>query len=91
MNSFYFSFYYYYSYYEDGQENIFNEQVLKTITSQETYLNAKHPEKTSDESSAKKQPKSSNLSPPVKAYSDYSNFTWEIFIDCILEVLKSID
>ncbi|KAI7867958.1 hypothetical protein BDF14DRAFT_1725650, partial [Spinellus fusiger] len=40
--------------------------VLETITSRETYLNAKRPEKTSDESSAKKQPKSNNLSPPVK-------------------------
>jgi hypothetical protein len=28
--------------------------VLETITSRETYLNAKRPEKTSDEASAKK-------------------------------------
>jgi hypothetical protein len=48
-------------------------------------LNAKHSEKTFDESSAKKQPKSSNLSPPVKSYNDCSDFTWETFIDCMLE------
>ena len=92
-------------FYEDGQENIFNEQgekvydpmegvltqaddpniVLETITSRETYLNTKRPEKSSDESSAKKQLKSSNLSPPVKSYSDYGDFTLETFIDRMLE------
>ncbi|KAI7871603.1 hypothetical protein BDF14DRAFT_1699074, partial [Spinellus fusiger] len=55
--------------------------VLETTTSRETYLNAKRPEKISDESSAKKQPKSSNLSPPAKSYNDYSDFTRETFID----------
>jgi hypothetical protein len=61
MNSFF---------YEDGQENIFNEQGKKVYDSMKdvltqvddpnivletiTYLNAKRPEKTSDESSAKK-------------------------------------
>ncbi|KAI7871908.1 hypothetical protein BDF14DRAFT_1760436 [Spinellus fusiger] len=59
--------------------------VLETITSRENYLNAKRPGETSDESSAKRLPKSSNLSPPVKSYRDYSDFTRDTFIDRMLE------
>jgi hypothetical protein len=92
-------------FYEDGQENIFNEEgekvydpmedvlthvddpniVLETITSQQTYLSVKRPEKIAEESSVKKQSKPSNLKPSVKLYNNDSDFTREMFIDRMLE------
>jgi hypothetical protein len=40
--------------------------VLETITSQQTYLSIKRPEKIAEESLIRKQPKTSKLKPPVK-------------------------
>ncbi|PHZ12586.1 uncharacterized protein RHIMIDRAFT_251537 [Rhizopus microsporus ATCC 52813] len=92
-------------FYEDGQENILNEQnkkacdpmkdvlmqanvpniVLETITNRETYLNAKRPEKTSDETLSKKQSRSSEMNLPVKPYNNYNDFTRESFNYRMLE------
>ncbi|GAN04156.1 hypothetical protein MAM1_0056c03616 [Mucor ambiguus] len=59
--------------------------VLETIISRETYLKTKRPEKPSDESSSRKQLKSTNLKPPGWSYNTYSDFTRESFIDRMLE------
>jgi hypothetical protein len=59
--------------------------VLETITSQQTYLSIKRPEKIAEESLIRKQPKPSKLKPPVKLYNNYSDFTRETFIDRMLE------
>ncbi|ORE08035.1 hypothetical protein BCV72DRAFT_255526 [Rhizopus microsporus var. microsporus] len=53
--------------------------VLETITNRETYLNAKRPEKTSDETLSKKQSRSSEMNLPVKPYNNYNDFTRESF------------
>ncbi|KAI7863970.1 hypothetical protein BDF14DRAFT_1707187, partial [Spinellus fusiger] len=59
--------------------------VLETITSRQTYLSVKRPEKIAEESSVKKQSKPSKLKPSVKLYNNYSDFTRETFIDRMLE------
>jgi hypothetical protein len=51
--------------------------VLETITSRQTYLSAKHPEKIAEELSVKKQSKPSKLKSSVKLYVNYSDFTRE--------------
>ncbi|CAO3674076.1 unnamed protein product [Rhizopus stolonifer] len=59
--------------------------VLETITSRQTYLSVKRPEKIAEELSVKKQPKPSKLKLSVKLYNNYSDFTRETFIDHMLE------
>jgi hypothetical protein len=59
--------------------------VLETITSRQTYLSSKRPEKIAEESSVKKQSKHSKLKPLVKLYNNYGDFTRGTFIDRMLE------
>ncbi|KAG2215202.1 hypothetical protein INT46_001478 [Mucor plumbeus] len=59
--------------------------VLETITSRQTYLGVKRPEKFVEQSSVKKQSKPSKLKPSVKLYNNDSDFAREMFIDRMLE------
>ncbi|ORE17699.1 hypothetical protein BCV71DRAFT_180916, partial [Rhizopus microsporus] len=58
--------------------------ILETITSQRTYLSVKRPEKTVEESFPKKQPKT-KVPDSDRSYKNYSDFTRETFIDCVIE------
>ncbi|KAI7903236.1 uncharacterized protein BX663DRAFT_507945 [Cokeromyces recurvatus] len=46
--------------------------VLEIITSRQTYLSIKRPEKIAEEPSVKKQSKPSKLKPSMKLYNNYS-------------------
>jgi hypothetical protein len=59
--------------------------VLKTITSRETYLSVKRPEKVASEPPVNKPLKSSNLTKPAKPHNLYSDTAREAFIDRMLE------
>ncbi|ORE10964.1 hypothetical protein BCV72DRAFT_220394 [Rhizopus microsporus var. microsporus] len=70
---------------EDVLTQIDNPNViLETITSQKTYLSIIRPEKTVEESSPKKQPKT-ELPDLDRSYKNYSDFTRETFIDRMIE------